>query len=48
MGTKHFMGMALEKIALLSILKERKPSLDNKMIKLLTFYSSLLPLRHSR
>ena len=39
---------SLEKIALLSILKEVKPSLDRKMIKLLTFDDSFPPLRHSR
>ena len=39
---------SLEKIALLSILKEVKPSLDRKMIKLLTFDNSFPPLRHSR
>ena len=39
---------SLEKIALLSILKEMKPSLDCKMIKPLIFDNSFPPLRHSR
>ena len=38
---------SLEKLALLSILKEVKPSPDRKIIKLLTFDNSFLPLRHS-
>ena len=38
---------SLEKLALLSILKEAKPSPDRKMVKLLTFDTSFLPLRHS-
>ena len=36
------------KAALLSLLKEVKPSTDRKMIKLLTFDNSFPPLRHSR
>ena len=39
---------SLEKIVLLSILKEVKPTLDRKIIKLLTFDNSLPPLRDSR
>ena len=42
---KYF--FSLEKLALLSILKEVKPSPDHKMVKLLTFDISFLPLRHS-
>ena len=38
---------SLEKLALLSILKEVKPSPDRQMVKLLTFDNSFLPLRHS-
>ena len=37
-----------EKLALLSLLKEVKPSPDPKMIKLLTFDNLFLLLRHSR
>ena len=37
----------LETIALISILKEVKPSLVRKMIKLLAFDNSLPSLRHS-
>ena len=37
-----------EKLALLFLLKEVKPSPDAKMIKLLTFDNLFLPLRHSR
>ena len=38
---------SLEKIALLSILKEMKPSIDCKMIKPLIFDNSFPSLRHS-
>ena len=37
-----------EKPALLSLLKEVKPSPDRKMLKLLTFDNLFSPLRHSR
>ena len=37
-----------KKLVLLFILKEVKPSPDNKMIKLLTFDNLFSPLRHSR
>ena len=37
-----------EKLALLFLLKEVKPSPDPKMIKLLTFDNLFLLLRHSR
>ena len=39
---------SLENIALLYLLKEVKPSVDRKMIKLLTFDNLFPPLRHSR
>ena len=39
---------SLEKIALLSILKQMKLSLDRKMIKPLIFDNSFPPLRRSR
>ena len=39
---------SLEKIVLLSILKQMKPSLDRKMMKPLIFDNSFPPLRHSR
>ena len=40
----HCTFFALEKIALLSTLKEVKPSLDRKVIKFLTFDNSFPPL----
>ena len=39
---------SLEKIALLSMLKEVKPFLDRERIKPLIFDNSFLPLSHSR
>ena len=41
----HF---SLEKLALLSLVKEVTPSPDRKMIKLLTFDILFSPTRHSR
>ena len=43
-GKLHCTFFSLEKIALLSMLKEFKPTLDRKMIKLLTFDNSLNPV----
>ena len=37
-----------EKLKMISLLKEVKPSPDGKMVKLLTFDNFFPPLRHSR
>ena len=38
---------SLDELSLLPFVKEVTPSRDRKMIKLLTFYNSIPPLRHS-
>ena len=43
-----FYHFSQEKIALLPLVKERLPSPNGKMIKLLTFVNLFSPLRHSR